>query len=148
MASLDISPQIGRSYQTLVSSPAPANKSPTYAQWAVFAVSAPLQNAFVASSASKASTLKVHSTGGNIPSSFLQLLSFIALRILTLFYLPDCFPLCGDWTNVPFNSPEGELEDLIEEFNDGKVQFAFVKVRDPNSGLPKFVLIAWVYSIL
>lgn len=44
------------------------------------------------------------------------------------------------------NYPEGELEDLIEEFNDGKVQFAFVKVRDPNSGLPKFVLIAWVCS--
>lgn len=101
MASLDISPEIGRSYKTLVSSPAPANKSPTHAQWAVFAVSVPLQNAFVASSTSKASTLKVHSTG------------------------------------------EGELEELIEEFNDGKVQFAFVKVKDPNSGLPKFVLIAW-----
>jgi hypothetical protein len=41
---------------------------------------------------------------------------------------------------------EGELEELIEEFNDGKVQFAFVKVKDPNSGLPKFVLICWVSS--
>lgn len=41
---------------------------------------------------------------------------------------------------------DGELEELIEEFNDGKVQFAFVKVKDPNSGLPKFVLIAWVSS--
>lgn len=41
---------------------------------------------------------------------------------------------------------EGEIEELIEEFNDGKVQFAFVKVKDPNSGLPKFVLIAWVIS--
>jgi hypothetical protein len=39
---------------------------------------------------------------------------------------------------------EGELEDLIEEFNDGKVQFAFVKVKDPNTGLPKFVLVCWV----
>lgn len=39
---------------------------------------------------------------------------------------------------------DGELEELIEEFNDGKVQFAFVKVKDPNSGLPKFVLICWV----
>lgn len=88
MASLDISPQIGRSYQTLVSSPAPANKSPTYAQWAVFAVSAPLQNAFVASSASKASTLKVHSTGGIILSSFLQLI----LRIFTFFICPIVSP--------------------------------------------------------
>ncbi|KAG0124710.1 hypothetical protein HOY82DRAFT_617655 [Tuber indicum] len=101
MASLDISHEIGRSYQTLVNSP-PANKpSATFAQWAVFTVSTPLVNAFVAASASKASVLKVHSTA------------------------------------------EGELEDLIEEFNDGKVQFAFVKVKDANTGLAKFVLIAW-----
>lgn len=39
---------------------------------------------------------------------------------------------------------EGELIDLIEEFSDGRVQFAFVKVKDPNTGLPKNVLIAWV----
>lgn len=38
---------------------------------------------------------------------------------------------------------EGELEDLIEDFNEGRVQFAFLKVKDPNSGLPKFALIAW-----
>ncbi|RPA98035.1 hypothetical protein L873DRAFT_1790559 [Choiromyces venosus 120613-1] len=101
MTSLDISHEIGRSYQTLVNSP-PANKpSATYAQWAVFTVSAPLVNAFVAASASKASVLKVHSTA------------------------------------------EGELQDLIDEFNDGKVQFAFVKVKDANTSLAKFVLIAW-----
>lgn len=39
--------------------------------------------------------------------------------------------------------PDGELNDLIEDFNEGRVQFAFVKVRDPNSGLPKNVLVAW-----
>ncbi|KAK4545706.1 hypothetical protein LTR36_002660 [Oleoguttula mirabilis] len=38
---------------------------------------------------------------------------------------------------------EGELVDLIEEFSDGRIQFAFVKVKDPNTGLPKSVLIAW-----
>ncbi|KAH7039713.1 uncharacterized protein B0I36DRAFT_233945 [Microdochium trichocladiopsis] len=38
---------------------------------------------------------------------------------------------------------EGELEELIEDFNEGRIQFAFVKVKDPNSGLPKFALIAW-----
>ena len=37
---------------------------------------------------------------------------------------------------------DGELLDLIDEFSEGKVQFAFVKVRDPNTGLPKNVLIA------
>ncbi|KAL2840143.1 hypothetical protein BJY01DRAFT_218701 [Aspergillus pseudoustus] len=38
---------------------------------------------------------------------------------------------------------EGELADLIDEFSEGKVQFAFVKVTDINTGLPKSVLIAW-----
>jgi len=38
---------------------------------------------------------------------------------------------------------EGELADLIEEFSEGKIQFAFVKVTDVNTGLPKSVLIAW-----
>lgn len=39
--------------------------------------------------------------------------------------------------------PEGELADLIEDFNEGRIQYAFVKVKDPNTGLPKNVLIAW-----
>ncbi|KAM3415524.1 Drebrin-like protein [Cercospora zeina] len=38
---------------------------------------------------------------------------------------------------------EGELADLIEDFSDGRIQFAFVKVKDPNTTLPKSVLIAW-----
>lgn len=38
---------------------------------------------------------------------------------------------------------DGELSDLIEDFNEGRIQFAFVKVKDPNSGLPKNILIAW-----
>jgi drebrin-like protein len=40
-------------------------------------------------------------------------------------------------------SLEGELVDLIDEFSDGRVQFAFVKVSDPNTTLPKYVLVAW-----
>ena len=43
----------------------------------------------------------------------------------------------------PSSITEGELADLIEDFNEGRIQFAFVKVKDPNSGLPKNVLIAW-----
>ncbi|KAI1436290.1 hypothetical protein GGR50DRAFT_239183 [Xylaria sp. CBS 124048] len=38
---------------------------------------------------------------------------------------------------------DGELDDLIEDFNEGRIQFAFVKVKDPNTGLPKCALIAW-----
>ncbi|RAL01487.1 putative actin binding protein [Aspergillus ibericus CBS 121593] len=37
----------------------------------------------------------------------------------------------------------GELVDLIDEFSEGKIQFAYIKVVDPNTGLPKNVLIAW-----
>jgi hypothetical protein len=36
------------------------------------------------------------------------------------------------------------LVDLADEFSDGRIQFAFVKVKDPNTSLPKNVLIAWV----
>ncbi|GES75448.1 drebrin-like protein isoform X1 [Rhizophagus clarus] len=37
----------------------------------------------------------------------------------------------------------GGLEELVEEFHDGKIQYAFVRVIDPNTELPKFVLIGW-----
>ena len=45
-----------------------------------------------------------------------------------------------------FAQTEGELSDLIEDFSEGRVQFAFVKVKDPNTTLPKYVLIGWVSS--
>lgn len=38
---------------------------------------------------------------------------------------------------------DGELADLVEDFNEGRIQYAFVKVKDPNTALPKNVLIAW-----
>ena len=106
MASLNLSsngPSISASYQKIVNSPppsGPAANSPTYGQWAVFAVQAPLANAFQPDP-SKESVLKVQTTG------------------------------------------EGELVDMLDDFSDGKIQFAFVKVKDTNSGLPKNVLVCW-----
>ncbi|KAF9699366.1 hypothetical protein EKO04_002355 [Ascochyta lentis] len=106
MASLNTStngPNITRSYQNVINTPPPSGPqatSPTYGQWAVFAVAAPLVSAFQ-HDGGKESVLKVQSTG------------------------------------------EGELLDLVDEFSDGRIQFAFVKVKDPNSSLPKNVLIAW-----
>ena len=38
---------------------------------------------------------------------------------------------------------EGELVDFIEKFSDGRTQFGYVKVKDPNTGLPKNALVAW-----
>ncbi|RAL66562.1 hypothetical protein DID88_006252 [Monilinia fructigena] len=107
MASLNTStngPSIKSSYSGVVNSSAPsgaAAASPTYGQWALFSVSAPLVSAFQQDSGGKESVLKVQSTG------------------------------------------EGELIDLIEDFSEGRVQFAFVKVKDPNTTLPKYVLIGW-----
>lgn len=103
MASLNLSingPSIKSSYQGVINGPAPSSSSPTYGQWALFSVQAPLMNAFQ-DSGSKESILKVESTG------------------------------------------EGELDELLEDFSEGRIQFAFVKVKDPNSGLPKNVFIAW-----
>ena len=106
MSSLNLStngPSISKSYQSIVNAPAPSGSaaaSPTYGQWAVFSVSAPLSNAFQ-DSGSKESVLKVQSTG------------------------------------------EGELVDLIDEFSDGRIQYAYVKIKDSNTGLAKNALIAW-----
>lgn len=38
---------------------------------------------------------------------------------------------------------DGGLEELEEEFSDGRIQYAFARVIDPNSQLPKFVQINW-----
>merc|ERR1712098_908182 len=38
---------------------------------------------------------------------------------------------------------DGGLDELIEDFNPGKIQYAFLKVEDPKTSLPKFVLINW-----
>ncbi|KAK0202311.1 hypothetical protein DFS33DRAFT_1339060 [Desarmillaria ectypa] len=38
---------------------------------------------------------------------------------------------------------DGGLEELEEEFSDGRIQYAFARVVDPNSNLPKYVQINW-----
>ncbi|KAM4635142.1 drebrin-like a isoform 1-T2 [Polymixia lowei] len=38
---------------------------------------------------------------------------------------------------------EGGLEEMVEELSSGKVMYAFCQVQDPNSGLPKYVLVNW-----
>nr|XP_057912384.1 drebrin-like a [Doryrhamphus excisus] len=37
----------------------------------------------------------------------------------------------------------GGLEEMVEELSSGKVMYAFCRVQDPNSGLPKYVLVNW-----
>jgi hypothetical protein len=124
MASLNLStngPSISKSYQSVVNAPPPSGAvaaSPTYGQWAVFTVSAPLVNAFQQDSANKESVLKVQSTGGESVAKAAS-------------------------TEISYSIAEGELVDFIDEFSDGRTQFGYVKVKDPNTGLPKNALVAW-----
>ena len=39
---------------------------------------------------------------------------------------------------------DGGIEELSEELNSGKIQYAYCRVTDPNTSLPKYVLINWV----
>lgn len=75
MASLNLStngPSITKSYQAVVNA-APASTgaaaSPTYAQWAVFSVTAPLVNAFTGDAGNKESVLKVQSSDGRFSAT-------------------------------------------------------------------------------
>jgi len=115
---------IQRSYKAIIDAPAPsgaAANSDTYGQWALFSVSAPLASAFQQSN--KDSVLKVQGSGGMLLSRGFH---------------------SGSSTWLTHVLPEGELIDLIEDFNDGRIQFAFLRVKDTNSKLPKNVLIGWV----
>ncbi|XP_050563941.1 drebrin-like protein B [Spodoptera frugiperda] len=38
---------------------------------------------------------------------------------------------------------DGGLDELIDEFNSGKIQYAFLKVDQPNGSISKYVLINW-----
>ena len=76
MATLNLSidgPSIIKSYQAIVNAPPPsgnASNSPTYGQWAVYSVSAPLASAFQQDAGGKESVLKFQSTGGKVLSLY------------------------------------------------------------------------------
>jgi len=42
---------------------------------------------------------------------------------------------------------DGGIEELTEELSGGKILYAYLKVIDPNTSLPKFVFINWVIQI-
>lgn len=69
MATLNLStngPSIKSSYTGVLNTPAANAGSPTYGQWAIFSVSAPLVSAFQQDSGGKESVLKVQGTGGGL----------------------------------------------------------------------------------
>ena len=42
---------------------------------------------------------------------------------------------------------DGDLDELVDELNEGKMLYAAIKVMDPNTNLPKIVFINWVSLI-
>jgi len=36
------------------------------------------------------------------------------------------------------------LEEMVDDFNGGKIQYGGLRVIDPNTNLPKIVFINWV----
>lgn len=68
---------------------------------------------------------------------------------ILLEFISDCSRIaswfvCFLWVCIMCVFSDGGLEELVEELNSGKVMYAFCRVQDPNSGLPKYVLINWV----
>ena len=38
---------------------------------------------------------------------------------------------------------DGEFDEMVDSLNSGKIQYAYCRVTDPNTNLPKFVLVNW-----
>ena len=43
---------------------------------------------------------------------------------------------------------DGGLEEMVDELSGGKVMYAYLRVTDPNTQLPKNVLVNWVRAHL
>ena len=60
------------------------------------------------------------------------------------------FSLCH--LNFPRLSPppplDGDIDEAAEELSGGQIMYAFIRVIDPNTQLPKYVLVNWVCSHL
>ncbi|KAJ9118521.1 hypothetical protein QFC24_006175 [Naganishia onofrii] len=53
------------------------------------------------------------------------------------------FSLASAGNELKLQATGSGLDDLEEEFMDGRIQYAFARVEDPNSNLEKFVQINW-----
>ena len=42
---------------------------------------------------------------------------------------------------------DGGIEEMVNELSNGKMLYAYLKVLDPNTSLPKSVLVNWVSNI-
>lgn len=56
------------------------------------------------------------------------------------------YPVCAEANYISLAWIDGGLDELQEEFDDSKVLYAFARVKDQYSALPKFVLVCWCGS--
>ncbi len=47
-----------------------------------------------------------------------------------------------------FYCAEDGIEEMVDSLSGSKVQYAFCRVTDPNTNLPKLVLINWVSRLI
>ena len=43
---------------------------------------------------------------------------------------------------------DGGIEEMMDDLNSGRIMYGYCRVTDPNTNLPKFVLINWVSTLL
>lgn len=43
---------------------------------------------------------------------------------------------------------DGGIEEMTEDLNSSKIMYAYCRILDPNTNLPKYVLINWVRHLL
>lgn len=65
------------------------------------------------------------------------------------FYFRALFGYDGMSNDLKFiGKGDGGLTELIDDFNSGKIQYAFLKVDLPNGSISKYVLINWQVCLL
>lgn len=45
---------------------------------------------------------------------------------------------------ISFSLADNGIQELADELNSGHIQYAYCRVVDPNTDLPKYVLVNWV----
>ena len=55
----------------------------------------------------------------------------------------SCIIFCININNYVIDGIDGDFEEMVDNLNSGKIQYAYCRVTDPNTNLPKFVLVNW-----
>ena len=59
-------------------------------------------------------------------------------------FLQEHTALERGFTNFFVSSSDGDIDEMVDELSSGKMMYAFLRVKDPNTQLFKNVLVNWV----